>query len=71
MEALIKRINELYKKSKAEGLTTEELAEQAEIRRKYIDKVKGNLVQTLDNTVFIDENGEEIDIHKKHKKQKH
>lgn len=36
----IKRINELYHKSKTEGLTEEEKQEQAILRREYIDSVK-------------------------------
>ncbi|MDO4960355.1 MAG: DUF896 domain-containing protein, partial [Eubacteriales bacterium] len=44
----IKRINELYHKSKAEGLNDEEKAEQARLRRDYIDAVKGNLKGQLD-----------------------
>lgn len=40
----IKRINELYHKSKeGSGLTEEEKAEQALLRRAYIDSVKANL----------------------------
>lgn len=40
----IKRINELYHKSKeGNGLTEEEKAEQAGLRRAYIDAVKANL----------------------------
>lgn len=40
----IKRINELYHKSKeGSGLTEEEKAEQAALRRAYIDSVKANL----------------------------
>ena len=40
----IKRINELYHKSKeGSGLTEEEKAEQATLRRAYIDSVKANL----------------------------
>ncbi|HCS68241.1 MAG TPA: DUF896 family protein [Oribacterium sp.] len=40
----IQRINELYHKSKeGNGLTEEEKAEQATLRRAYIDAVKANL----------------------------
>ena len=40
----IKRINELYHKSKeGSGLSEEEKAEQATLRRAYIDSVKANL----------------------------
>ena len=39
----IARINELARKAKTEGLTEEEKAEQAKLRREYIDSVVGNL----------------------------
>ncbi len=45
----IKRINELYKKSKEVGLTEEEKLEQAKLRREYIDSVLGNLKSQLGN----------------------
>ena len=41
-DEVIKRINELSKKSKEEGLTEEEKAEQQLVRRVYIDRVKAN-----------------------------
>ena len=49
MDEMIKRINELYHKSKGEGLTDEEKEEQKQLRQKYIDSVKGNLQGQLDN----------------------
>ena len=49
MDEMIKRINELYHKSKGEGLTDEEKEEQKELRQKYIDSVKGNLQGQLDS----------------------
>jgi uncharacterized protein YnzC (UPF0291/DUF896 family) len=51
----INRINELAKKSKTVGLTEQEKAEQAKLRREYIDSVTGNLRAQLDNTYVLDE----------------
>ena len=45
----IARINELYHKSKSEGLTAEEKAEQQKLRKEYIDSVKNNLRAQLNN----------------------
>ena len=53
----IDRINELAHKAKAEGLPEEETAEQAVLRRAYIDSVLGNLRGQLDNTYIVDEQG--------------
>ena len=53
----IDRINELARKSKAEGLTEEEKAEQAVLRREYIDAVKASLTANLDNTYIMDAKG--------------
>ena len=53
----IERINFLAKKQREEGLTEEEKAEQAKLRKEYIDSVTGNLRAQLDNTYVVDENG--------------
>lgn len=49
MEERIKRINELYHKSKGEGLTEDEKAEQAKLRAEYVASVRANLRAQLDN----------------------
>ena len=49
----IDRINELARKAKAEGLTEEEAAERAVLRRAYIDSVVGNLKGHLENTTIV------------------
>lgn len=50
-QAKIDRINELARKAKTpEGLTPEETAERAVLRREYIDAFKNNLTAQLDNT---------------------
>lgn len=51
------RINFLARKQKTEGLTEEEKAEQAVLRRKYIDAYKNSLIAQLENTYYIDEHG--------------
>lgn len=48
MDDVIKRINELYKKSKEEGLTESEKEEQQILRRRYIDSVKSNFRAQLE-----------------------
>ena len=53
----IARINELYHKQKGEGLTDAEKAEQAKLRRAYIDAIKGNIRTQLNNIDIVDENG--------------
>nr|WP_315102415.1 DUF896 domain-containing protein [uncultured Catonella sp.] len=61
-EADIKRINELYHKSKAEGLTDEEKAEQKKLREDYIAAIRGNIRSQLENVKVVDENGNEIPL---------
>ena len=54
----IKRISELGRKSRTPaGLSEEEKAEQAVLRREYIDSMKASLRAHLDNTVILDEHG--------------
>ena len=58
----IKRINELSHKSKAEGLTDEEKAEQKKLIEEYVAAIKGNIRSQLENTKVVDENGNEVDL---------
>ena len=68
-EKKINRINTLARKSKTEGLTEEEKAEQAKLRREYIDSVKANLVSQLENTYIVDKDGKKKKVtNKKNKK---
>ena len=50
----IKRINELAAKKKTQGLSPEELAEQAELRKIYIAAFRENLESQLKNIEFVD-----------------
>ncbi len=68
MDERIARINELYHKSQAEGLTEAEKEEQQTLRREYIDSVKGNLRGQLDNIVVVNpDNGTKRKLTRKHK----
>lgn len=65
----IDRINELARKSKTEaGLTEEEKAEQAVLRREYIDSVKASLVGHLENTTILRPDGSKEKVTRKNKK---
>ena len=53
----IDRINELARKSKTDGLTEAEKAEQTELRNEYRASVTGNLMQQLENTYIVTPDG--------------
>lgn len=61
----IDRINELACKAKTVGLTEEETAERAVLRREYIDSVAANLKGHLDRVYFVDEKGNKEKLKKK------
>jgi uncharacterized protein YnzC (UPF0291/DUF896 family) len=48
-EEKIARINELYHKSKGEGLTEQEKEEQQTLRQEYLEAIRRNMSQTLEN----------------------
>lgn len=62
----ITRINELYKKSKAEGLTSLELEEQKKLRAEYVQAFRNNLRGTLDSIKIQNPDGTMIDVKKRH-----
>lgn len=53
----IQRINELYRKSQAEGLSEAEKKEQDLLRREYIANVKKNLRNQLNNIDMVNDDG--------------
>lgn len=53
----IQRINELYKKSQAEGLSEAEKKEQDLLRKEYIANVKKNLRNQLNNIDMVNDDG--------------
>ena len=57
LEKKIARINELYQKAKAEGLTEEEKKEQASLRSEYIANIRANLRGQLNNIDIQEKDG--------------
>lgn len=65
LEDKIKRINELYKKSQAEGLTENEKKEQATLRQEYVANIRANLRGQLNNISIQNEDGTVVDLGEK------
>ena len=65
------RINELARKSKAEGLTEDELKEQKELRQRYIEAVRMNLRGQLNNIDIINKEGKIENLGDKYGKKGH
>lgn len=63
-EEKIKRINELYRKSQKEGLTPEEKEEQATLRQEYIQSIRNNLRETLNNVSILNPDGSVTELQK-------
>lgn len=66
IEEMIQRINELYHKSQAEGLTEEEKEEQAKLRSAYVANVRNNLRGQLDNISIVEKDGSITNLGEKH-----
>ncbi len=69
-EEKIARINELYHKAKSEGLSEEEKAEQAALRKEFIASVRQNLRVQLDNIDVVNEDGLVENLGEKYKEKK-
>ena len=66
MDERIARINELYHKSKSQGLTDAEKEEQNKLRQEYIASVKKNLKAQLDSVDIVNEDGSVTNLGKQH-----
>lgn len=64
----IDRINELYRKSKAEGLTEAEKKEQDMLRRQFVADVRNNLTAQLNNIDMVNEDGKVENLGEKYGK---
>ena len=51
----INRINELARKSKAEGLTDAEKAEQHDLRQEFLDEIRSDVKTSLESIEIVDD----------------
>ncbi|MBQ7499248.1 MAG: DUF896 domain-containing protein [Selenomonas sp.] len=51
---MIARINELARKKRSDGLTTEETAEQKKLYAEYLGNIRGQMKQMLDSIEYVD-----------------
>ena len=65
VEQMTKRINELYHKSQAEGLTDAEEKEQKQLRQAYVANVRVNLRGQLNNISIVEKDGSVTDLGEK------
>lgn len=59
-EKLLNEINELARKSKAEGLTDEEKARQKELREEYVRQFRSGFEQQLKTIKVVDSKGNDV-----------
>lgn len=64
-EEQIKRINELYHKQKAEGLTPEEAAEQKQLRLDYVAAIRADIQSSLNAVSIVNPDGSVTPLKKK------
>ncbi len=62
IDSKIARINELYRKSKAEGLTEEEKAEQKKLREEYVKGFRASFISQMNNVTIVEKDGTETHL---------
>lgn len=65
-QSRIDRINQLAKLAKTRELTPEEAAERQSLRKEFLADFRRNLVDTLDNTYIVDDDGNKRKLERKH-----
>lgn len=69
MQEKIDRINTLYHKSQATGLTEEEKQEQKQLRQDYIQAIRASLRGNLDNISIREQDGSITNLGEKYGKK--
>lgn len=67
LQEKLDRINELARLKKERILTPDEAAEQAALRKEYLEEWRQGAIQVLENTYIVDEQGNKRPLQKKQK----
>lgn len=67
-QSKLDRINELARLKKQRELTPEETAEQARLRKEYIEEWRASTISLLENTYVVDEKGNKKPLARKNVK---
>lgn len=67
---ILDRINELARLEKTRDLTKEEKAEQAQLRKEYLEDFRKSFRSTLLNTKVVDQEGRDVTPEKLKRKRK-
>lgn len=72
MKDILKRINELAKKQREEGLSNAEKVEQQVLREDYLRMIRGQVLQSFSGMKVVDPDGNDVTPEKvRHLKREH
>ena len=57
-QEMLNRINELARKKRSVGLSTEEIAEQKQLYKAYLENIRGQMINLLDSIEVVDGNAD-------------
>ncbi|QIM64346.1 DUF896 domain-containing protein [Frederiksenia canicola] len=58
--AELDRINELARKAKTVGLSSDEIAERATLRQAYLSQIRGQVVNIMSTVTVLDSEGNDV-----------
>ena len=59
-QEMLNRINELARKKRSIGLSTEEIAEQKQLYQEYLANIRGQMINLLDSIEIVDGNADGV-----------
>ena len=60
MMELLTKINELAAKNKEIGLTSTELKERDQLRKQYLQQIRGQVLANINSFTLVDESGQDV-----------
>ncbi len=60
MMELLTKINELAAKNKEIGLTSAELQQRDQLRKQYLQQIRGQVLANINSFTLVDESGQDV-----------